>query len=76
VHLDLAQECAARASDAQKEEEEGGNHDGIYTDFDGGEDDDEDAGPPDDTFDRRDSPIGVNLGRGRDEIGDGVNNDR
>lgn len=76
MHLDLSQECTARASDSQEEEEEGGTHDGIYTDFDGGEDDDEDTGPPDDKFDRRDSPIGVDLGRGSDKINNGVNNDR
>ena len=61
MNLDLSQEGATRAGDAEEEEDKGSDHDGVYTDFDGGEDDDEDAGPPDDEFEGRDLPIGVNL---------------
>lgn len=75
MYLDLAQERAARAGDAQKEEDKGSNNDGVYTDFDGGEDDDEDTGQPDREFQRRDSPVGVYLRRGSHEISDGVDDD-
>ena len=75
MHLDLAQERAARAGDAQKEEDKGSNDGGIYTNFDGGEDDDKNTGQPDNKFQRRGSPVGVNLGRGSYEISDSVNDD-
>jgi len=75
VYFDLAEERASGAGDAQKEEDEGSDDDGVYTDFDGGEDNDEDTGQPNEKFQRRDSPIGVNLRWGSYEIGDGVNDD-
>ena len=75
MYPDLAQECAARAGDTQKEENEGSDDDGVYTDFNGGEDDYEDTGPPDYEFQRGNSPICVNLGWGSHEISDGVNDD-
>ena len=75
MYLDLTQERAARAGDAQKEEDEGSDDDGVYADFDGGEDDDEHTGQPDDEFQRSGPPVGVNLGRGSYEISDGVNDD-
>lgn len=59
---DFAQEGATGAGDAEKEVDERGNDNGVYADFYGGEDDDEDTGPPYDEFQRRDSPISVNLG--------------
>lgn len=75
MYLDLAQEGAARAGYAQKEEDKGSDDDGVYTDLDGGENDDEDTGPPDDAFQRGDSPEGINLGWGSYEISDGVDDD-
>ena len=72
MYLNLAQERATRAGDAQKEKDKGRDDDGVYTDFDGGEDDGEDTGAPDDEFQRRDSPVGVNLRRRGYEISDGV----
>lgn len=75
MYLDLAQEGSARAGDAQKEEDEGSDDDSVYTDLDSGEDDYKDAGPPDDEFQRSDSPICINLRRRSDKIGDGVDDD-
>ena len=75
MYFDLAEEGATGAGDAQKEEDEGSDDDSVDTDFDGGEDNDEDTGQPNDKFQRRDSPISVNLRWGSYEIGDGVNDD-
>ena len=75
MYLNLAQERAARVGDAQKEEDKRSNDDGVYTDFDRCEDDGEDTGPPDDEFQGRDSPVGVNLRWGGYEISDGVDDD-
>ena len=75
MYLDFTEERATGAGDAQKEEGEGSDDDGVYTDFDGGENDDEDTGQPNNKFQRGDSPIGVNLSRGSYEIGNGVNDD-
>ena len=75
MYFDLAKELATGVGDAQEEEEEGSDDDSVYTDFYGGEDDDEDTGQPNEKFQRRDSPIGINLRWGSHEIGDGVNDD-
>ena len=75
VYLDLAQEPAARASDAQEEEDKGSDDNGVYTDFDGGENDDEDTGQPDHEFQGGGSPEGINLSWGGYEVSDGVDDD-
>lgn len=76
MYLDLAQEGAARAGDAQKEKDKGSDYDGVYTDLDGGENDDEDTSPPDDELQWGDSPVGINLSWGSYKISNGVDDDR
>ena len=76
MDFNLSQEGTTGAGDAQKQEDKRGDGDGVYANFDGGENDDEDTGPPDDEFQRGDPPIGVNLSWWGDKISDSVDDDR
>lgn len=72
ANFDASKELSSGFGNTDQEQEDRSQNGSVNAEFDRGEDRDENACSPDEKLQWRDEPEGVNLARGCDEIGDGV----